>query len=150
MLHRRGRQSIIFTAAAAVLTVSAHAFVEPPGKDRAKVFVGYLFGNPRHINFKLYTHLCHAFLVADEKGNVRASRNVPSRDLTTKAHQSGVKVLLSLGGWGWDTQFASIVSKPEFEDRYFQSVMAIVKDNDYDGIDLDREYPDNEKEVPGF
>jgi chitinase len=42
------------------------------------------------------------------------------------------------------------VSKPEFEDRFFKSVMAIVKDNDYDGIDLDWEYPDNEKEVVGF
>ena len=57
---------------------------------------------------------------------------------------------MSLGGWGWDNQFASIVSKPEAEDRYFKSVMAIVKDNDYDGIDLDWEYPDNEKEVAGF
>ena len=75
---------------------------------------------------------------------------MPSRDLTAKAHQAGVKVLLSLGGWGWDKQFASIVSKPEAEDRYVKSVMAIVKDNDYDGIDLDWEYPDNEKEVIGF
>jgi chitinase len=150
MNPRRARRSIFLAAVTAVLTVSAHAFVEPPPKDKGKVFVGYLFGNPRHINFKLYTHLCHAFLVADKEGNVRTSRSVPSRDLTTKAHQAGVKVLVSLGGWGWDSQFASIVSKPEFEDRYFKSVMAIVKDNDYDGIDLDWEYPDNEKEVPGF
>ena len=118
--------------------------------DTAKVFVGYLYGHPRHINFRLYTHLCHAFLVADEEGNVRKDRNVPSRDLTTKAHQAGVKVLLSLGGWGWDKQFAAIVSKPEAEDRYVKSVMAIIKDNDYDGIDLDWEYPDNEKEITGF
>src|SRR5262245_22421522 len=141
---RNLRRSFFLAAAAAALTVSAHAFVLPPAKTKQKVFVGYLFGSPRHVNFKLYTHLCHAFLVADKEGNVRTNRNVPSRDLTTKAHQAGVKVLLSLGGWGWDTQFASIVSKLEFEDRYFKSVMAIVKDNDYDGIDLDWEYPDNE------
>ena len=30
-------------------------------------------------------------------------------------------MLLSLGGWGWDKQFASIVSKPEAEDRYVKS-----------------------------
>ena len=59
-----------------------------------------------------------------------------------KAHQAGVKVLVSLGGWGWDRQFAAIVSKPPAEDRYFKSVMAIVDENDYDGIDLDWEYPD--------
>ncbi len=64
--------------------------------------------------------------------------------------QAGVKVLLSLGGWGWDDQFASIVSKPEAEDRYVKSVIDVVRDNDYDGIDLDWEYPDKEKEVVGF
>jgi chitinase len=121
-----------------------------PSKDTGKVFVGYLYGHPRHTNFRLYTHLCHAFLVADAEGNVRTDRNVPSRDLTAEAHQAGVKVLLSLGGWGWDKQFASIVSKPEAEDRYVKSVIDVVRDNDYDGIDLDWEYPDTEKEVAGF
>ncbi len=114
------------------------------------MFVGYLFGPSRDIHFNLYTHLCHAFLVADAEGKVQTGRNVPSRDLTRSAHQAGVKVLVSLGGWGWDKQFAAIVSKPEAEDRYVKSVMAIVDDNDYDGIDLDWEYPDNAKEVVGF
>ena len=59
-------------------------------------------------------------------------------------------MLVSLGGWGWDKQFASIVSKPDAEDRYVKSVLAIVDENDYDGIDLDWEYPDTEKEVVGF
>ncbi len=132
------------------LAVSTQHEEKTAKKDLAKVFVGYLYGNPRHINFKLYTHLCHAFIVADEQGNVRKGRNVPDRGLTAKAHQAGVKVLLSLGGWGWDKQFAAIVSKPEAEDRYVQAVIAIVKENDYDGIDLDWEYPDTAAEVPGF
>ena len=71
-------------------------------KPENKVFVGYLFGQPRDINFRLYTHICHAFLVADGEGQVRTGRNVPSRELTAKAHQAGVKVIVSLGGWGWD------------------------------------------------
>ena len=122
----------------------------PRQKPKDKVFVGYLFGQPRNIHFPLYTHICHAFLVADGEGKVQPGRTVPSRELTSKAHQAGVKVLVSLGGWGWDKQFASIVSKPEAEDRYVKSVMAIVDENDYDGIDLDWEYPDTEKEVVGF
>src|SRR4051812_39038189 len=84
------------------LTQPSHAADEKP---REKVFVGYLFGPPRNVNFKLYTHLCHAFLVADGDGKVRESRNVPNRDLTSDAHKAGVKVLVSLGGWGWDKQF---------------------------------------------
>jgi chitinase len=119
-------------------------------KEPAKVFVGYLFGPPRDLNFKLYTHLCHAFLVADEQGHVKQDRNVPNKDLTAKAHAAGVKVILSLGGWGWDKQFAAIVAKPEAEDRYLKSVMEIVDQGDYDGIDLDWEYPDTREEVTGF
>ena len=115
-----------------------------------KVFVGYVYRPPAKINFKLYTHLCHAFITADENGVMRTNRNVPSRELTTQAHEVGVKVLLSLGGWGWDKQFAAMVSKPEAEDRYVQSVLAMVDAFDYDGIDLDWEYPDTTEEVAGF
>jgi chitinase len=120
------------------------------GQDHGKVFVGYLFRQPRKINYSLYTHLCHAFLVADEEGNVDTKRGVPSRAVTDEAHKAGVQVILSLGGWGWDRQFASIVSKPEAEDRYVKAVMGIVNTFDYDGIDLDWEYPDTKEEVVGF
>jgi chitinase len=120
------------------------------GEDGKKVFVGYLYGPPRAINYRLYTHLCHAFLVADADGKVRTGKNVPSRSLTDEAHKNGVKVLISLGGWGWDAQFAAIVSKTEAEDRYVASVMEIVAANGYDGIDLDWEYPDTKEEIVGF
>jgi len=115
-----------------------------------KVFVGYLFRAPAKINFKLYTHLCHAFLTADENGNVKTNSAVPSREITGQAHAHGVKVLLSVGGWGWDKQFAAIVSNPEAEDRYAKAVLALVDAYDYDGIDLDWEYPDTPGEIPGF
>ncbi len=150
MSHLLARWSLFALAILAGLTASGTAWAAPPDKPRDKVFVGYLFGQPRDIHFPLYTHICHAFLVADGEGKVQAGRNVPSRDLTSKAHQAGVKVLVSLGGWGWDKQFASIVSKPDAEDRYAKSVMAIVDENDYDGIDLDWEYPDTGQEIVGF
>jgi chitinase len=118
--------------------------------EKDRVFVGYLYGPAPKLNYTLYTHLCHAFLVADEDGTPRSSRNVPSRTLTTEAHRAGVKVLLSLGGWGWDRQFAAIVSRPESEDRYVKAVLDLVDTSDYDGIDLDWEYPDTAQEVEGF
>ncbi len=88
--------------------------------------------------------------MADAEGRVQRGRSVPSRELTTDAHKAGVAVLLSLGGWGWDKQFAAIVSKPEAEDRYFTSILAMVDQFDYDGIDLDWEYPDTKDEIVGF
>jgi chitinase len=123
----------------------------PDANPTGKVFVGYLYGSPRDVNFRLYTHLCHAFVTADADGKLRRDgRNVPSRELTAAAHKAGVKVILSLGGWGWDRQFAAIVKSLEAEDRYAKSVLEIVDQFDYDGIDFDWEYPDNDAEVPGF
>jgi chitinase len=42
------------------------------------------------------------------------------------------------------------VGEPEAEDRYVEAVMRVVDESDYDGIDLDWEYPDTETEVAGF
>ncbi len=150
MSHSITRMFVFAATVAVGFFASGLSFAGDPQKDLGKVFVGYLFGQPRNINFGLYTHLCHAFLVADGEGKVRTNPNVPSREITGQAHKAGVKMILSLGGWGWDRQFASIVSKPESEDRYVKSVMAIVDEFDYDGIDFDWEYPDDEKEIVGF
>jgi chitinase len=57
------------------LLCSLTAFAQE--KKIEKVFVGYVYRPPSKINFKLYTHLCHAFVTADEKGVVRTNRNVP-------------------------------------------------------------------------
>lgn len=144
------RWSSCLAAILASLTVGRPSPAAPEDKPADKVFVGYVFGTPRDVNFRLYTHLCHAFLVADGDGKVREGRNVPSRELAADAHKAGVEVLLSLGGWGWDRQFAAIVSKPEAEDRYVGAVIGLVDGADYDGIDLDWEYPDTKEEVVGF
>ena len=77
MNRAMSRRSFFLVAILAVLTASRPSFAAPEEKATDKVFVGYLFGQPRDINFRLYTHLCHAFLVADGEGNVRKSRNVP-------------------------------------------------------------------------
>jgi len=148
------RQIACSSILAAVLLIgySADRVALAKSKDENtdKVFVGYVYRRPEKINFGLYTHLCHAFVVADEDGMIRPNRSCPSRELVEDAHKAGVRVLISLGGWGWDKQFAAIVSKPEAEDRYVKSILAIVDEFDYDGIDLDWEYPDTREEVVGF
>ncbi|HKD36239.1 MAG TPA: glycoside hydrolase family 18 protein [Pirellulales bacterium] len=115
-----------------------------------KVFVGYVYQQPQKINFSLYTHLCHAFLDADEDGKIRPSKSCPSRQLVVDAHKAGVKVIVSLGGWGWDKQFTAIVGRQESLDRFNDAVIAIVNEYDYDGVDVDWEYPDNPAKAVGF
>jgi chitinase len=113
-------------------------------------FLGYLSGHPDKINYKLFTHICHAFVVADEDGRIVARKSVPSRKLTTEAHQAQVKVILSLGGWGMDKEFAALTEKEDAYERFVTAVMKIIEDYDYDGIDLDWEFPDNPTEAKNF
>lgn len=115
-----------------------------------RLFLGYLSGHPDNINYKLFTHICHAFVVADEEGRIVARTSVPSRKLTTEAHQANVKVILSLGGWGMDREFAALTSKEVSYERFVTAVMNMVDEFDYDGIDLDWEFPDNPTEARNF
>jgi len=126
------------------------AFAAEDTEPVEPVFVGYLYGQPEGLDFGLYTHLFHAFIVAEADGTIRPTKGVPDADLARRAHDAGVEIVLSLGGWGWDDEFAAIVSNPEAEDRYVATVLQLVEDHDYDGIDLDWEYPDTEEEVVGF
>jgi chitinase len=145
-----GRCVLVVVMIVASMLAGRPSGAAPGAKPKDKVFVGYLFGSVRGIDYRLYTHICHAFQTADADGKLRKERNVPSPTLTTEAHKAGVKVLVSLGGWGWDQQFASIVARPEAEDRYVKGVMQLVENADYDGIDLDWEYPDTKDEIVGF
>jgi chitinase len=126
------------------------AVASPAENGSGAVFLGYVYGVPKDINYSLYTHLCHAFVVANKDGTLLPAEGVPSRKLTDEAHSKGVKVILSLGGWGWDENFAAMTMDPQAEDRYVKAVMAIVDDYDYDGVDLDWEYPDTPIEIVGF
>jgi chitinase len=142
--------SWVVVAGVGALSVEAVAAEEAHAAAAERVFVGYVFRRIEGLDFKLYTHLCHAFVTADETGKLKPNNRVPSRELTTAAHQAGVRVLLSLGGWGWDEQFAAMMRDHEAEERYVAAVLEMVDQFDYDGVDLDWEYPDTEEEVVNF
>ncbi len=140
----------VFAILSAVILTQVSLLAATPPKNDPKVFVGYVAGLPVDINYDLYTHLCHAFVVADKDGTLIPQDNVPSEQLAREAHAAGVKILLSLGGWGWDEQFAAMSLDPTAEDLYVKSVMHLIDKYDYDGIDLDWEYPDTNIEIVGF
>jgi len=146
------QQRVLFVCMAVVAVVASigRSTAQEANDKTTKVFVGYVYGLPEDINYGLYTHLCHAFIVADEDGRLKPNPRVPSNRFAEQAHAAGVKVLLSLGGWGWDNEFAAMVKKSVAEARYIEAVMRLVDEFDYDGIDLDWEYPDTAEEVVGF
>ncbi len=138
----------------AALISSATAGAEPAKKPATKpasdVFVGYVSGRAGDIDFGLYTHLCHAFVVPDADGAVRKRASVPDAAFAAEAHRHGVRALLSVGGWGHDARFAAIALDREAEQRLVDSLLRLVEESGYDGIDLDWEYPDSREEIPGF
>ncbi len=140
----------IFTLALALHFTLVSGNAATGSDSNNKVFIGYVSGMAKDINYKLYTHLCHAFVVAEKDGTLLPRENVPNHVLLRDAHKAGVKVLLSLGGWGWDENFSAMSLDLAAEDRYVASVMAIIEEYDYDGIDLDWEYPDTNIEIVGF
>ena len=85
MDHLRSRLFLPCTCVVAGLVLPQPMLAGTADDDTDKVFVGYVFRQPERTNFDLYTHLCHAFLVADEEGNVLPRKSVPNRDLTDDA-----------------------------------------------------------------
>lgn len=120
------------------------------------VFLGYYFTGaarsmpPATIPFEYYTHICHAFLLGKGDGSVETNHSMPSRELTSAAHAKNVRVILSLGGWGSDDYFREMCGHPEAIARHVREVIHIVDEYDYDGIDLDWEFPDTPEEKAGF
>lgn len=52
-----------------------------------------------------------------------------------------MKVVLSIGGWGYRDHFAGPIGMPQGRTQFAQSAVTLVKDLGLDGIDIDWEYP---------
>ena len=90
VLAAGGLLMLTFTTIAKERDPPAVAFVQKEvavGKPES-VFVGYVYQLPKKINFGLYTHLCHAFVVADADGKIRPGKTCPSQQLVADAHKT--------------------------------------------------------------
>ena len=105
---------------------------------------------PEKINYSLFTHLCHSFIGANTSGTLQMQGNMPSRELTSLAHRHSVKVLFSLGGMDSGEVFSAITRNPAIEDRYIKSIVDLMVEYSYDGVDIDWEFPKDAGDQEGF
>lgn len=96
---------------------------------------------PAKMDFSALTHICHAFILPNANGSLRTEGNMPSRELCDAAHAMGARVLISLGGANSHERFTSMTSQRATQDAFVRNVMQVLRENEYDGIDLDWEVP---------
>ncbi|KXJ88550.1 family 18 glycosyl hydrolase [Microdochium bolleyi] len=67
-----------------------------------------------------------------------------------KKNNRHLKVILSIGGWTWSTNFPAVAASATARANFAKTSVALVKDWGLDGIDIDWEYPANSVEADNF
>lgn len=103
------------------------------------------------VQFDRLTHINYAFLIPNEDGTFQSLPNAwKLEQLVAQAHQHGVQVLISVGGWGWDDQFEAIAASPQRRATFVSQLAAFVQQYDLDGADIDWEFPDPGESAQNF
>jgi chitinase len=95
------------------------------------------------IPYDKLTHINYSFLTPNADGTFNPILNrAKLKQIAANGHARNVKVLISVGGWGWDSQFETMAASPESRSAFVQNLKAFVEEYDLDGVDMDWEYPD--------
>jgi len=103
------------------------------------------------IPYDKLTHINYAFLTPQADGTFNPILNKFNlHRIVTNGHTHNVKVLISVGGWGWDQQFETVAADPALRSAFVQNLKAFVDEYQLDGADIDWEYPDAGQSAQNF
>lgn len=117
--------------------------------QKSKKIVGYIVaGNVDEkfdeISAKKLTHINYAFAnIKDGKiieGNPKDKERLQKIN-SLKQDNPDLKILISVGGWGWSGGFSEAVATKTDRERFANSGIYFLQKHNIDGIDLDWEYP---------
>lgn len=66
------------------------------------------------------------------------------------SQNSNLRIHLSLGGWGRNGGFPSMVVDPVIRQNFVQELEAFMRKNGFDGVDFDWEFPETPVETQGY
>ncbi len=102
------------------------------------------------IQFDRITHLIHAFVKPDSLGNLKLENNFINSSLNNTAHLNNVKIFISVGGENQSEAFSKISQNENLRENFATNIVNFILNNNYDGLDIDWEFPSNENEKSGF
>ncbi|MBQ0732745.1 glycosyl hydrolase family 18 protein [Aquimarina celericrescens] len=115
--------------------IEAFSYISDATKQRAEAF-GYV------INGNQWSH--PQWRISNNSGSGNAPLPLPKEGgapgLLELAHQKGVKVMASIGGWSMCKHFPEMAADPVKRARFIEDCKTLI-DMGFDGIDLDWEYP---------
>jgi len=141
-----------FVAALVGFSASAQA-EDDNGRIPKRIVADYTSGskylNPPYdvaqIPFHKLTHIIHAGVPWNSDGSLYIQNGFVEPELIREAHEHGVKVMLLSGG-----DFAAIEASPQVFDTVLANLKKFVTENDYDGIDIDWEFPSDAQDRAFF
>lgn len=112
--------------------------------------VGYFptwTGDINAVPYTKLTHIHYAFVLPTTSGGltgVPMSGDTRLQGLVQRAHNAGVKVLISIGGWnnGDDSGFVGMAASSTTRNTFVNNVVTFISNYGLDGVDIDWEYPD--------
>lgn len=117
-------------------------------KSQGLKIIGYVAGyedfDPAKVDAAKLTHINYAFAnIVD--GGVQFELATDSIKIMSlmrlKKQNPNLKVLFSIGGWVWSDQFSNIAAYSDSREKFAKSAVKLMKSYDFDGIDIDWEYP---------
>ncbi len=126
-------------------TTTATTYQEIPTKETDMKVIGYLttwnYSCYKTLDWDNLTHINIAFVNPDKNGVFKNSigNDATLKSIVDTAHENGVKVLASLGGWGGSVNYPDLVSTSAKMDKLNANLFEFIKKFDLDGIDIDVE-----------
>jgi GH18 family chitinase len=103
------------------------------------------------IPYEKLTHINYSFLTPRSDGTFnRINNGWKLKLIVQNAHANGVKVLISVGGWGWDKEFETVAADPSLRSAFVRNLKSFVDEYQLDGADVDWEYPDAGQSAQNF